>query len=535
MRIVSTSLLVLGLAATTASSAWSLAQTTGDGKKRAAGEDKKRMPKFTISKETTCVTGPVDARGYIDYAAALNERLRQGVTPANNANVLLWRAFGPQPEGATMPAEFFKWLGIEPPSKKGDYFIGVSEHMKKHLQVDPNRKQQELHDEYYQERPWTSKQYPHVAGWLIVNEKPLALVVEATKRTHYFSPLVPTKTAEGAEPLLTALVPGLQKCRELTNALRTRAMLHLGEARYDDAWQDLLACHRLGRQAGRGGLLLEGLVGIAIDAIASGGDLVFLDRAKLDARRIKECLRDLRSLPPMPSVVDKIHVGERFILLQTILLIDRHGIKYLESLSATEPGRPPNPLAESILENINWDPALRNINRFCDRAVAAMGMADRASRAREMEKLETELKMLKNNLMESGELANLLVGTPEAKGKAIGDILLCLISPASQKVLQASDRIEQTHRNLHVAFALAAYQRDHGRYPQDLNALAPKYLPQVPSDLFSGQALIYRPALEGYLLYSVGPNGRDDQGRWYDDNPPGDDPNVRMPLPQPRR
>jgi hypothetical protein len=39
----------------------------------------------------------------------------------------------------------------------------------------------------------------------------------------------------------------------------------------------------------------------------------------------------------------------------------------------------------------------------------------------------------------------------------------------------------------------------------------------------------------GYLLYSLGPNGIDDQGRGFNDEPPGrDDISVRMPLP-PRR
>jgi hypothetical protein len=32
------------------------------------------------------------------------------------------------------------------------------------------------------------------------------------------------------------------------------------------------------------------------------------------------------------------------------------------------------------------------------------------------------------------------------------------------------------------------------------------------------------------LFYSVGANGIDDGGRWLDDDPPGDDPGVRMPL-----
>src|SRR5262245_31255046 len=56
---------------------------------------KQVKPRFTISKETTCVKGPVDKDGFIDYATALHERLSNGVTPENNANVLLWKAMGP--------------------------------------------------------------------------------------------------------------------------------------------------------------------------------------------------------------------------------------------------------------------------------------------------------------------------------------------------------------------------------------------------------------------------------------------------------
>ena len=54
---------------------------------------------FTVGTETTYVTGPLDKQGYVDYVAALNERLREGITPENNANVLIWQALGPRPEG----------------------------------------------------------------------------------------------------------------------------------------------------------------------------------------------------------------------------------------------------------------------------------------------------------------------------------------------------------------------------------------------------------------------------------------------------
>ena len=49
--------------------------------------------------------------------------------------------------------------------------------------------------------------------------------------------------------------------------------------------------------------------------------------------------------------------------------------------------------------------------------------------------------------------------------------------------------------------------------------------------LVPGSALVYRPAKDGYFLYSVGVNGVDDGGRGYGDDPPADDLAVRMPLP----
>ena len=106
-----------------------------------------------------------------------------------------------------------------------------------------------------------------------------------------------------------------------------------------------------------------------------------------------------------------------------------------------------------------------------------------------------------------------------------------MLAPSVQKVQIAHDCAEQTRRNLEVAFALTAYRADNGRYPAKLTDLAPAYLAAVPDDLFSGKPLIYKPSGNGYLVYSIGPNGKDDEGRWYDDDPMGDDPRVKMPQP----
>ena len=43
--------------------------------------------------------------------------------------------------------------------------------------------------------------------------------------------------------------------------------------------------------------------------------------------------------------------------------------------------------------------------------------------------------------------------------------------------------------------------------------LVPDYLSEVPQDPFSGKPLLYRRNAKGYVLYSVGLDGRDDGGQ----------------------
>jgi len=85
-----------------------------------------------------------------------------------------------------------------------------------------------------------------------------------------------------------------------------------------------------------------------------------------------------------------------------------------------------------------------------------------------------------------------------------------------------------------LAFVLAAYHADRGTYPAKLADLVPKYAAEVPKDIFNASELHYRQEGGGYLLYSVGINGKDDGGKGYDDRKNGaedwDDLVVRVPA-----
>ncbi len=63
-----------------------------------------------------------------------------------------------------------------------------------------------------------------------------------------------------------------------------------------------------------------------------------------------------------------------------------------------------------------------------------------------------------------------------------------------------------------VACALGRYRLASGQFPDSLAALTPKYLEKPPHDLITGEPLKYRPENDGFVLYSVGWNVKDDGG-----------------------
>jgi hypothetical protein len=65
-----------------------------------------------------------------------------------------------------------------------------------------------------------------------------------------------------------------------------------------------------------------------------------------------------------------------------------------------------------------------------------------------------------------------------------------------------------------VALALHAYRLEHGVYPATLEELVPSYLPSIPADPFAlSGSLRYQRTKSSDILYSVGPDGKDDSGR----------------------
>lgn len=67
---------------------------------------------------------------------------------------------------------------------------------------------------------------------------------------------------------------------------------------------------------------------------------------------------------------------------------------------------------------------------------------------------------------------------------------------------------------LMLTLALRAYNLEHGQYPMSLSELVPAYISMVPDDPFAMKGPIYyKLAGNGYVLYSLGPDCKDDGGK----------------------
>lgn len=115
-------------------------------------------------------------------------------------------------------------------------------------------------------------------------------------------------------------------------------------------------------------------------------------------------------------------------------------------------------------------------------------------------------------------------------GKTVEDLpRYCLVT---RTLLSAYDLVAEVDAEdvgrlgaARAALAVERYRLAKGRLPERLDELVPQYLERVPADPFDGEPLRYSRREKGYVVYSIGPDGKDDGGA--EEDP--EDPRARAP------
>jgi hypothetical protein len=93
-----------------------------------------------------------------------------------------------------------------------------------------------------------------------------------------------------------------------------------------------------------------------------------------------------------------------------------------------------------------------------------------------------------------------------------GGIITRLVMPTVMRCTRLAAMADSYHELRRLALAVTAYRLKTGKFPQRIDQLVPDHLAQVPLDPFDGQPLRLKHDGKDLLMYSIGPDLRDDGG-----------------------
>ena len=204
--------------------------------------------------------------------------------------------------------------------------------------------------------------------------------------------------------------------------------------------------------------------------------------------------------------------------------------------SATEDNPVLTSLAKTVSGSlVDWDLVLKTGNYWYDEIKRINDIKSFAQRAIENKKLEARLTASRVEAGNPAAIAKQVLfsgkSIPEITSAQMSNILVALLLPSVQAAVSAEIRNDARMGITVTACALQAYHRDNNRYPDSLAALDGVYLDTRPLDPFSGKSLSYRPQSNSFLLYSVGPNLRDEGGKGrLQDEVEGDEDDMRFKI-----
>jgi hypothetical protein len=534
---------------------------------KANAKEEWHQPRITVSKETTYFTGPLQADGSVDYVAAFNRRCSEGVTPENNAAVALWQASGPRDLDKNIRKQYFKMLGIAELPEKGEYlayFDGLPECTPAELEQD---KGPEFPSKVWRDcstaeaAPWSKNDFPLWAAVLKRNEKILNTLTEGLQRPKFYFPLIPMFELGPVTLSACNSVTGNGGVRYAMRLLKLRAMLRLHDGDIAAAWQDIIALYRVGRLESQRPLQSDSCSFIWLgDSMGGEAAVTLCQQEGLTAAQAREFQKQLLALPAVPSLGEYCSEGERCRALESLTLLAAPD--NVDGYFGTDPAELDKMLKQADPKwqhseaeqkrcveackklaakgDVDWSEVFRQYNLFQDRLAKVCGAAASNETFSMFEKLESETAAQAKNttdLVLSDDPSVVERMSRKAKAQHIAKLAI-LPGPLHGwgMDIRSEQRRQARERMTLLAFALAGYRADHREYPKTLAELVPAYIDALPKDPFSDGKLHYKSENGGYLLYSVGENGKDDGGRradWVRGQPPSqdwDDISIQTPA-----
>ena len=335
--------------------------------------------------------------------------------------------------------------------------------------------------------------------WLSENSEAFNLLVQGTKKPYYWSVYTLAeaglnKGTNGFIPVLidSVLMKNLNEYRTLARAMNWRSRYKAYEGNIGSALDDCVSLVKFGRHQQGKGLLIEQLVGIAVEALAHGSISLIIEKTDVSADTLKNIQEKLQAEFTRPDDVINLDGEKAFLYdyIQRTFTDDGRGGGRMLVRGA--------PLAVGDWKTGMWRfatlsyPGRREVTRMVDQYYEIAGqLLD-----------ETPLQLERTDESEKlGEIA----------GKSF---LIKILAPAHGRIVQLEWRVKTMRLGLLTVLALTRYEKDKSKYPESLDVLVEDgYLKEMPNDPYSDSSLVYKRTDESFILYSLGENLTDDEGQ----------------------
>ncbi|MEM6334560.1 MAG: hypothetical protein AAF823_14605 [Planctomycetota bacterium] len=446
-------------------------------------------PRPPVSRETTFFTEPLLDDGRVDYIAAINTHRGLPIPPEQNAAIPLL---------LLVPADHF-----------GPGFQAIAKAMQ--LTPEPGRltlASFPTDEDGYRvsavgraiRRPWNRADSPATAQWLAENTATLDIVVQAADRPRFTVPLV--RTADTRQ-LIQVLRPHLVFARRAADGLMVRANLALSEGRIDDALRDAHAIRRLGKHLTEDPTFIGTMIGLGVQEQSMRTTLRILSHPETTAAQARQILRTTADQLDHTLLANPAHLHERCVVLDFL---------QTQPFTSTTDLSRPDPKLAAADPHFDIQEVRTQINARFDRLAPILKrpkMADRiAAMAEDLARAKRHAQESSSSESTASQLAHFTVHDLVTEG------LAWLRHPYTTT---RDIQLAALHDLVHLAAALRLYRFEHGRFPQSLAELVPRYIADLPTDRYDGRPLTYRPNHAGsaYTLYAVGNDGHDNGGKTY--------------------
>lgn len=502
--------------------------------------------KVKIGRDTTYIDGPITKDGYVDYIAHLNKVLSKDVTAENNAAVLLLKASPGEITSEKYMKRYCKALGIAPLPLKGDYYQDAFKYAwseeerkrkRKLTDVEKNEIMESIREEYdkVMEGPWKRAEHPLFAKWLDDNEKYLDLIRKASLRKHYYHPMLGGDGEGDPGSVIAILLPQVQSSREYGRALTIRAMMYLGEGKIEKCTEDLLTMRRLGNHIATGSTIVEQLVGIAIIGMTQSVEQKMAFSGRLSADELLDYRSKMNKTRAKTNMVKSFGQCERFMYLDAVQQVMRGGATGLNEIvgmagsgfdGGTAPKTQMRKLVDQVISNsTDWMITMQEGNRIYDKYENILKSDDWVVQDKGLEQMDKEIQEITKSVGGTAGMVKAMLGGPEYRGKMMGKVFVSLLLPALNAATTAERRAQVMDDLTYIVLSAAAHKAEMGDFPESIKNFRGRAGDNLPIDRYAEDDYHYQRKGEGFIVYSIGPNRKDDQGRgvYNEESRDGDD------------